>query len=154
MLKPNLALFVLLGACTSSGSDGTATSEVRGSATFRDAATDHAGNPQPAAAPTESARLSLVIHGSGQWSATDLDLEVALSDTSVAYDGVAAVRWTVLGTAIDVAGADVSVVLPYPGTFTVRQQVTDGDGSIASDDFTIEVAGSGLQLVRATIDGN
>lgn len=78
MLKPHFALFLLAAACTSSGDDRTATSEIRGDAAYRDAATDHAGNPHAAAAPAQSARLSLVMHGSGQFSPSDLDPKCAL----------------------------------------------------------------------------
>ncbi len=68
---------VLFGACTSDG-EGTAASELRGDAQFRDAATDHAGNARQPAAPTQSAKISIVMHGSGQFSTSGLDPRCAL----------------------------------------------------------------------------
>jgi hypothetical protein len=79
MQNKHLALLILVGACTSSGSgEGTSSSEIRGDAAFRDAATDHAGQPQQPAAPTQSAKLSIVMHGNGQFSLSDVDPRCAL----------------------------------------------------------------------------
>jgi hypothetical protein len=77
MQKTSLALFVVLGACTSSG-EGTSTSELRGDAAFRDAKTDHAGNPVAPAAPSDSVKITIVMNGSGQLSADKLDPRCAL----------------------------------------------------------------------------
>jgi hypothetical protein len=77
MQKTSFALMVVLGACTSSG-EGSATSELRGDAAFRDAKTDHAGNPVAPAAPSESVKITIVMHGSGQFAADKLDPRCAL----------------------------------------------------------------------------
>ena len=77
MQKTSLAMILVLGACTSSG-EGTATSELRGDAAFRDAKTDHAGNPQAPATPSDSVKITVVMNGSGQFSADKLDPRCAL----------------------------------------------------------------------------
>lgn len=77
MQKTLLATFAVLGACTSSG-DGTATSELRGDAHYRDAATNHQGVAQEPAAPSDSATITIVMHGTGQFSADKLDPRCAL----------------------------------------------------------------------------
>ncbi len=87
MQKTHIAMLLFVGACTSSGDEGTATSEIRGDAAFRDAATDHAGNPQEPAAPSQSAKISIVMHGSGQFSVDKLDPRCAL-DPSGQFDAV------------------------------------------------------------------
>jgi hypothetical protein len=64
MQKINLAMFVCVAACTS---DSQSSARLSGDAVYRDAATDHAGNAQPAAAPPpQSASVSIVVKGTGQ----------------------------------------------------------------------------------------
>jgi hypothetical protein len=77
MQKTSLAMILVLGACTSSG-EGTSTSELRGDAAFRDAKTDHAGNPQAPATPSDSVKITVVMNGTGQFSADKLDPRCAL----------------------------------------------------------------------------
>lgn len=77
MQKTSLAMFLVLSACTSSG-EGIATSELRGDAAFRDAKTDHAGNPVAPATPRESVKITLMMKGSGQFVADKLDPRCAL----------------------------------------------------------------------------
>jgi hypothetical protein len=56
---------LIVMGCTSDGGD--AGTEVSGTAVYRDAETDHAGDPsQPAAPPPQSARISIIVKGSGQ----------------------------------------------------------------------------------------
>lgn len=67
MMRNNLILAssLLIGACTTDGGDAGA--EVSGKAVYRDATTDHAGAPRAAEAPpAQSARISIVVKGSGQ----------------------------------------------------------------------------------------
>lgn len=52
---------MLLCACT----DNQAATTVTGQAVYRDAATDHGGAPQQPAAPSQSARLTIVVEGTG-----------------------------------------------------------------------------------------
>ncbi|MGE3767086.1 MAG: hypothetical protein AB7L94_32835 [Kofleriaceae bacterium] len=67
-----------LGACaTDDGGSTTETeSELRGDATFRDAETDHAGNPIDAAAPSSDGTITLVIEGTGQLPDVDARCEL------------------------------------------------------------------------------
>jgi hypothetical protein len=67
MSKTHLTFFfastLLAVGCTS---DGDSNTSVSGSAVYRDATTDHSGAPkQPATPPAQSAKVSIVVKGSG-----------------------------------------------------------------------------------------
>ncbi len=92
----------------------------------------------------------------GTWGVTGVDYELAFDDDSTAYDGIATVAWTVVapvGVTLSATGATATMVFPFSGIFTVRQRVTDGDGSSVDRLFDVEVEGSDIQLIGATIDG-
>lgn len=76
MLRSNLAVcsIILFGAACTSDGDQT---QLTGSAVYRDARTTHDGTTaEPAAPPAQSARVSVVIKGTGQIQ--DLDPQCAL----------------------------------------------------------------------------
>lgn len=63
-MRTHYLALALLAACA--GGDDPDTTGVNGRATYRDAATDHAGSPREAAAPpAQQAKLALTIEGSG-----------------------------------------------------------------------------------------
>jgi hypothetical protein len=79
-----LSFLSLVVAACGGGSDGEATSEVTGAATYRDAATDHQGNPQLAAAPaSQNIRVFVTVEGQGELP--ELDPECAL-DTAGQFE--------------------------------------------------------------------
>ena len=84
---------------------------------------------------------------------TGLDRELRFTDTSVAYDGITSVSWLVLETNQTASGSVATFTFPFPGQFALRQTTTDGDGTSAQATFPVNVTGSGMQLIRATIDG-
>lgn len=70
-------------ACSSSGTSSS-TSEVQGTATYRDAATDHSGAPQQASAPpAQTASVEVIVKGTGQ--IPNVDPQCAL-DPSGAFE--------------------------------------------------------------------
>lgn len=64
MLKPIVASILLVTACSSDGENQTE-SHVTGDATYRDATTDHAGAAREPAAPTQSAKVTVIVKGTG-----------------------------------------------------------------------------------------
>jgi hypothetical protein len=64
MLKPILASILFLTACSSDGENATE-SHVTGDASYRDATTDHAGAAREPTAPTQSAKVTVIVKGTG-----------------------------------------------------------------------------------------
>ncbi len=67
----------VLGACDMSETRPAATA-LRGEAAYRDAGTDHAGNPHRVASPGHTARFSFVLRGNGEFSPEELPSTCAL----------------------------------------------------------------------------
>lgn len=83
MLRTSLT-FVLASSLFACTSDGEGSASVTGQTVYRDAATDHSGAQQePAAPPPQSAKVSIVVKGTGQ--IPNLDPKCAL-DPSGAFE--------------------------------------------------------------------